>query len=166
MQNQPQRSNFIPALAFTFLVATAFALFFVPAFIIRPFRYQSSRALLVAMAIRQQAPLWTLIVSAAALFIAVLLWRRISVWKRIPVILGLCLASAATVMARIDYFEWMFHPVTTTGFQSPDQAKLDFSEMVMAVRLANDSRAYPIRAMAYHHVFNDVVAGVPIVVTY
>jgi hypothetical protein len=166
MQNQPKRSNVIPAVVFTLLVATAFALFFVPAFIIQPFRYQSSRALLVAIAIRQQAPIWTLILTAAALFVTVLLWRRISVWKRIPLVLGLCLASAATVMARIDYFEWMFHPVTTTGFQSADQAKLDSSEMVMAVRFANDSRAYPIRAMAYHHVFNDVVAGVPIVVTY
>jgi hypothetical protein len=38
--------------------------------------------------------------------------------------------------------------------------------MVMAVRLGGESRAYPVRAMAYHHVLNDVVAHEPVVATY
>jgi hypothetical protein len=38
--------------------------------------------------------------------------------------------------------------------------------MVIAVRFGTDTRAYPIREMAYHHVVNDVVDGVPIAVTY
>ena len=38
--------------------------------------------------------------------------------------------------------------------------------MIMAVRFGSDARAYPISEMAYHHVFNDLVAGVRIVVTY
>jgi hypothetical protein len=36
----------------------------------------------------------------------------------------------------------------------------------MAVSLNGDARAYPISQMAYHHVLNDTVAGVPIAVTY
>jgi hypothetical protein len=36
----------------------------------------------------------------------------------------------------------------------------------MAVRHGADARAYPISQMAYHHVLNDVVNGVPIAVTY
>ena len=38
--------------------------------------------------------------------------------------------------------------------------------MILAVRLGSDARAYPIREMAYHHVLNDVVGGVPVAVTY
>jgi hypothetical protein len=94
------------------------------------------------------------------------LWRRISAWKKVPLVLGVCLASAAAVMARVDYFEWMFHPVAAPGFESAAAVKLDPSQMVMAVRFGSDSRAYPIRAMAYHHVVNDTVGGIPIAVTY
>jgi hypothetical protein len=38
--------------------------------------------------------------------------------------------------------------------------------MILALRYGSDARAYPIREMAYHHVLNDVVAGVPVAVTY
>jgi len=69
-------------------------------------------------------------------------------------------------MSRVEYFEWMFHPVPAPGFTSAEQAKLDPAQMVMAVRFGTEARAYPIRAMAYHYIVNDVVAGVPIAVTY
>jgi hypothetical protein len=69
-------------------------------------------------------------------------------------------------MSRMNYFEWMFHPIVSPGFTSSSSAKLDAAEMVMAVRFGNDARAYPIAQMAYHHVFNDEVGGTPIVVTY
>ena len=166
VQSQAKRSRLPGGLAFTLLVLASFSLFFIPAFIIRPFRYQAPGALAAAMAIRQAAPMWTLLATLAALVFAVLLWGRVRVWGRILLTLGLLLSSAAAVMARVDYFEWMFHPVAAPGFVSADQAKLDASEMVMTVRFGNDARAYPIRAMAYHHVVNDVVNGVPIVVTY
>ena len=42
--------------AFTVRASAAVGLFFVPAFIIRPFRYQAPHALLVAMALRQRQP--------------------------------------------------------------------------------------------------------------
>jgi hypothetical protein len=156
----------IPGLGFVLLVAASFSLFFIPAFIIRPVRFQSPRGLILAIALRQHAPLWTIVFTVAALVSAIALWPRISIWKRVPLVLGLCLACGAAVMSRIDYFEWMFHPVPTLGFESADRTKLDSSEMVIAVRFGTDARAYPIREMAYHHVVNDVVDGVPIAVTY
>jgi hypothetical protein len=158
--------SMVPSLGFALLVAAGFCLFFIPAFIIRPFRFQSPGALILAMALRQYAPLWTAVFTAGAIVFAIVLWPRISVWKRVPLVLGLCLACGAAVMSRIDYFEWMFHPVPTLGFESADHTKLDSSEMVIAVRFGTDTRAYPIREMAYHHVVNDVVDGVPIAVTY
>jgi hypothetical protein len=166
MQEQVKTNNYFAALAFTFFIAAAFCFFFVPAFIIRPFRQQSSGALTVALALRQLAPVFTLLLVGAALVIAVRMWRRVAIWKRVLLVLGLVLGCAAATMARVDYFEWMFHPVKTPGYESADHAQLDSSEMVMAVRFGSDARAYPIRLMGYHHIVNDIVGGVPIVVTY
>jgi len=36
----------------------------------------------------------------------------------------------------------------------------------MTLRYGSDARAYPISQMAYHHILNDVIGGVPIAVTY
>jgi hypothetical protein len=163
---QTKSRSLIPGLGFALLVTCSFSLFFIPAFIIRPFRFQSPRGLVLAMALRQHAPLWSALLTVAALVLAIMLWPHVGLRKRVPLVLGLCLACGAAVMSRIDYFEWMFHPVPVVGFESANHAKLDSSEMIIAVRFGNDARAYPIREMAYHHVVNDVVDGVPIAVTY
>jgi hypothetical protein len=158
--------NLVPWLAMAGSVCITLGLFLVPVFIVRPFRFQSPRALILAMSVRQLAPFWTLASLGASLLLMLFLWPRASWWKRSVLVAGLCLGCAAAVMSRIDYFEWMFHPVPYPGFESAEKTKLDSSEMVMGVRFASDARAYPIRAMAYHHVVNDVVAGRPIAVTY
>ena len=154
------------AVMFAFSVCIGLSLFLAPALIIRPFKFQSAHGLNFAMAVREQAPTWTLIIVAVAIILAAVLWRRVSLWKRILLGAGVCLVAVSAVMSRVDYFEWMFHPVRVPGFEAADHAKLDSSEMVMAVRFGSDARAYPIRAMAYHHVVNDVVGGVPVAVTY
>jgi hypothetical protein len=160
------KKQFVLAVMFAFSVCTGLSLFLAPALIIRPFRFQSPRALNFAMAVRQQGPAWTLLIGAATVILAAVLWRRVSLWKRVLLGAGVCLVVVSAVMSRVDYFEWMFHPIRVAGFEAADHAKLDSSEMVMAVRFGSDARAYPIRAMAYHHVLNDVVGGVPIAVTY
>lgn len=153
---------------FVFWLATVVCvgLFFIPAFVIRPFSYQSPKSLMLAMEIRQYAPVWTVVLLVAALLLSITMWRAAGIGKKTLLVLGLALASFATVMSRLDYFEWMFHPLPAPGFESAESTKLDPKQMVMAVKFGSDARAYPIRAMAYHHVVNDVVSGVPIVVTY
>ena len=118
------------------------------------------------MAVRQVAPMWTIVAAGLALLLAVSLWGSITKPKRMLLLLGVILAGASAAMAHLNYFEWMFHHLRTPGFQDARSSKLDASEMVLAVHLGEDSRAYPIREMAYHHVVNDVVGGVPIAVTY
>ena len=161
-----RQGNVIAGLLFFLLVVAALALFFIPAVIIRPFAYQSPRALLVAVAVRQASPLWTLLAVAAALLLAAVLWTRVSLWKKILLVLGVVLAAGSATMARLDYFEWMFHPIGAAGFEAASQTKLDPAEMVLSVSFGGDSRAYPIRAMAYHHILNDTVGGIPVAVTY
>ena len=158
-------SRWIWILFFLCALATI-GLFFIPALIIRPFRYQAPRALFVAMALRQRAPLGTLIAGVACFVLAFALWRTVGLWRRALLVLTLLLVTLSAVMARQNYFEWMFHPIAGPQFLAQSESKIDPKEMILAVRFASDARAYPISQMAYHHVLNDIVGGVPIAVTY
>jgi hypothetical protein len=153
------------------IALSAFALvglgaFFFPAFIIRPFRYQSPRVLLWAMAIRQRAPLVSLVCVILCSLLVAALWRDSNKWGKALLSLALIPVIFSAVMSRLNYFEWMFHPVDIAKFDSESSSQLGTDEMILAVRYGADARAYPIREMAYHHVLNDVVGGVPIAVTY
>jgi hypothetical protein len=148
----------------TALTGTGF--FFIPAFIIRPFAYQAPRALWWAMAIRQRAPLVSLVCALICLALFLALWPRLRRWGRVALGAVMFIATFSAVMSRLNYFEWMFHPVDSPRFEAESASKLDKGEMVMTLRFGSDVRAYPIREMAYHHVLNDVVAGIPVVVTY
>jgi Protein of unknown function (DUF3179) len=152
--------------AFAVSALAGIALFFIPGFVIRPFAYQSPRALVVAMALRQRAPIGTLCAALLCLLLVLLLWKVSNLWRRIVLCAVMLPLLFSTVMARLNYFEWMFHPVPSVQFESEAQSKLDAGEMILALRFGNDARAYPIREMAYHHVVNDVVAGIPVAVTY
>jgi len=43
---------------------------------------------------------------------------------------------------------------------------LDPTEPVVALEIDGDARAYPVRALVWHEIVNDVVGGVPVAVTY
>jgi membrane protease YdiL (CAAX protease family) len=144
----------------------AIGLFFVPAFIIRPFTHQSPRGIMLAMAVRDRAPLATLIAAILFLLLTLILWRSGSLWRKIGLGVAVALVAFSTVMARMNYFEWMFHPVANAQFENEADSKLAASEMILSVKFAADARAYPISQMAYHHILNDTVDGVPIAVTY
>ncbi len=164
--SMPSSSTRTPWLLFAAAAATAIALFFIPGYIIRPFTHQSAPGLALAMALRHRAPWGTLIAAFLALTFAILVWRRSNWWRRTILVLVMVVVTFSTVMARLNYFEWMFHPVDDIRFESAATSKLDPSEMILAVRFGDDARAYPISQMAYHHMVNDVVGGVPIVATY
>lgn len=118
------------------------------------------------MRLRHAAPIWTVLLVLGSLWLCVAVWKTAGKGTKALLILGMVLASFSTVMSRIDYFEWMFRPLPSPGFEQAGSVKLDPKQMVIAVRFGDDARAYPIRAMAYHHVVNDVVWGIPIAVTY
>src|SRR5437667_9029511 len=105
-----RKTTFALALIFALSVCIGLFLFLAPALIIRPFRFQSARALNFAMAVRQQAPIWSLTIATATIILAAILWRRVSLWKKILLGTGICLVVFSAVISRVDYFEWMFHP--------------------------------------------------------
>jgi hypothetical protein len=151
-----------------FLVSalTATSFLFIPAFIIRPFRHQDPSALNLAMNLRQHAPWTTLAAALVCLLFALILWRSAGWMRKTVLAIVMVLVAFSAVMSRLNYFEWMFHPVDGPQFQAEADSQLDKGEMVLALRFGGDARAYPIPQMAYHHILNDVVDGVPIAVTY
>jgi uncharacterized protein DUF3179 len=148
------------------LAIFSLSLFLIPAFVIRPFRYQSAADLRLAIAVKRIAPILTVAALIPMLALGGRLWRNLSRWSRSGVVIALLFGAASAVMVRQNYFEWMFHPISAAGFVRAPDAHLGDNEMVMAVLIGQEARAYPIVQMAYHHVLNDTVAGVPLVVTY
>ena len=148
------------------LAIVGVGVFLIPAFIIRPFRYQSPSALSLAIQVKWIAPALTAIACAAVLVLGLSLWRTTSRKARAGLVAAMVLSVAAAVMARLNYFEWMFRPIRAAGFIAAGDAHLSDKEMVMTVRIGSDARAYPIRQMAYHHILNDTAGGMPVAVTY
>ena len=154
-------------LFFALLVVATFGVAFIPAYIIRPFRGQSPQDLALALTLRTWGPLVTIVTGLAALALAIGLLRGARWRQKSLVIAGLVLVAASAALARYNYFERIFFkPITTPQFASAAEVKLDPDEMVLAVRSGPQARAYPIRAMAYHHLVNDTLGGVPLVATY
>ena len=163
MPSPSRRSSW---LVFLMSALAGIGLFFVPAFVIRPFHHQTASALALAMSLRQRAPWGTLIAAIVCVIVALSLWQASNLLRRIVLCSVLLLVAFSAVMSRLNYFEWMFHPMDSPQFDSEAASKLDGGEMILAVRFGADARAYPIREMAYHHILNDVVNGEPIAVTY
>lgn len=138
-----------------------------PIYVIRPFRTQGARELAAALVVMRWRPAITVISAVAALAaLACYWWSQLRRWPRFLAAAGAGLVCLLAVLARVNVYELMFHPDTHPVFQAASQVKLDGREKVIAVKIGGSARAYPIRAISYHHVINDVVERVAIVATY
>ena len=150
-------------------ISLAIALFFIayPNYVIRPFRQQGSQELLAALFVLRYQRLSELLCAAVALgALGILLRSESRRGARIGAIIAAAVTLLCAGLSRINIYEIMFHPAGAPSFQSISEARLDAKEMLLAVNLNNDSRAYPVRAIAYHHIVNDVAGGIPLVATY
>lgn len=154
------------ALGLTALLAVAVVI--VPAVLIRPFSAQTPVGLTVGYWLRRWGPLITLATLAASAFLVWRVWRsRSPVLHRVLAALFVVPSVGAAWLARQNYFEWMFAPIPDPRFVRPPQADfVDPEDMVLSVTIGSDAAAYPVRQLAYHHLVNDSVGGVPIVATY
>jgi len=155
-------------LALLLVVAGAVAIVIAPAWLIQPFRHQTPRGIAVSFTLRRFAPIVTAAVLLASGVLAAVLWRRARpLAGRIPLVLCVALAAGAAWIARQNHFEWMFAPLEGARFAPVSDAPfMGDADLVLAVTRGADSAAYPVRQLAYHHVVQDVVGGVSIVVTY
>lgn len=165
MNHQRRRTGSLAAL-FACLGVSLFCVAY-PMYVIRPFRTQGASELAAALVVMYFRPAVTIISALMALAAAVLYWRVQPIrWRR-----GLMAAGAVTVcglagLARVNVYELMFHPIDRPSFVAAAQAKLDQDEKVVAVKLGEFARAYPVRGLSYHHLVNDTVDSKAIVATY
>lgn len=150
------------------ITAIVFALVFTPVWLIKPFSAQTEKQLEISYFLRSWSPILTIVFSISAIGLAVFIWKNSKRWSgKIALIVPLLIIFGFTWFARQNHFEWMFNPLENARFAKISET--DFvadDEMVLAVKIGDDAAAYPVRQMAYHHVVQDVVGGMPITATY
>jgi len=156
----------VPALCL-FLASLAILIFAAyPMYVIRPFREQRPAALERALWVLLHDKALSLIAASLVTLFALLLWRRAGWMAKLLLAPAMGLSVLAVTSTWINPFEHLFHPLGQPTYLAADRAAIDANDMVIAVTLGGESRAYPIREMGYHHVVNDRLHGLPIVVTY
>jgi hypothetical protein len=158
--------NIVPALWLFLGGIGSFILAAYPIYVIRPFREQRPAALERALWVLQHNKPLSLVLALLIIAFVLLLWRRAGWIARLflaPAMGVTILAAAATW---VNPYEHMFHPLGEPRYLAANLATVDANDMVIAVTMGNESRAYPIREMGYHHIVNDRLHGLPIVVTY
>lgn len=149
------------------LVVAVLVIVLTPVFLIMPFKSQTPRVLAVSYLMRRWSPLFTLAAAALVLILTIGLWPRGRWFSRIALAILLIPTMAATWLARQNHFEWMFNPLPNPAYvRTVDASFVNDDDRVLAVKIGNESVAYPVRIMAYHHLVGDTVGGTPIVATY
>lgn len=138
-----------------------------PIYVIRPFRHQGPAELAAALVILRFRPVALALSAALAVLAATLHWRVQPVTlRRVGAVVGAAVVCICAGLSRVNVYETMFHPMGRPAFAEIADTRLEGDQKVLAIVLAGAARAYPIRSIAYHHIVNDVVGGVPIVATY
>lgn len=156
----------VPALWLFLASLATLALAAYPVYVIRPFREQTPVALHRALWVLLHYKPLLLILALVVTALAVLVWRNAHWVARLFLAPAVTLVVLAAASAWINPYEHMFHPFGEPHYVAAQQASLEAGDMVIAVTLGGESRAYPIREMGYHHVVNDRLHQLPIVVTY
>jgi hypothetical protein len=152
-------------LLLSFLTALAALLY--PLYVIRPFRHQGPKELMLALAVLRYRPALMILCALFSLTAFAWYWTRENrTLRRLAAAASVIAVAAVAILSRVNIYEIMFKPFDRPSFSATDQAKLDTDEKVIAVNIAGQARAYPIRVISYHHVINDRVGSLPIVATY
>lgn len=150
------------------LVLASFLIVFIPVYLIRPFTPQTGLHLDVSYALRSASPSLTLAALVPGLLCAFLLWKSAaSRLRKSALATAAVMLTALTILARQNHFEWMFRPLPQPGYVEAKKAThIAEGDMVLALEIGGEARAYPVPLMAYHHLVNTTVGREPIVATY
>jgi hypothetical protein len=150
------------------LALVAMAMVVIPVWIVMPFKAETPEGLQLAYTLKRWSPIVTLIFAVMALVLVWQLWRGAwRWWRKTALIIALFFALLPAWFARQNHFEWMFNPISDIAYAPISEAGfVDDDDKVLAVEINGEAAAYPIRQMAYHHIVNDVVGGMPITATY
>jgi hypothetical protein len=144
------------------------AVVLVPVVLLRPFSPQTPAMVAIAYTLRTASTWLAPTGAAVSVVLAALVLRRDP--RRghaVAAVVAVALGGAAAWFSRQNHFEWMFAPLPGARYaRAKDAAFVDPPDMVVAVEVNGDAVAYPVRQMAYHHLLNDEVGGLPVVSTY
>lgn len=167
MLKKPRTTRRLAWVALLFVIVAALAIVAAPVWIIQPFKAQTDRGVAVSYALRRWSPILTVGALIVSFLLVGWLWRGKRWFTKAVLVILLLPVLVVTWFARQNHFEWMFNPLTRSAYaKTSDVSFVNNSDMVLAVENSGDAVAYPVRLMAYHHVVQDVVGGVPIVATY
>jgi len=156
-----------PILWLGIILVLSFVLLVYPIYVIRPFRYQGPHELALALAVLRVRPFFQIALAIAGLACLAIWWPRSQGrLRKLGAALCALLVIVCGILSRVNVYELMFHPLERAEFAAASEAKLDGDEQVIAVKIGDAARAYPIRSMSYHHVVNDTLGGVPLAATY
>ena len=140
------------------LVVVNLALVLAPLLAAMPFIAQTPAMLAIAYTARTTAPAISAVSAVAA---AALLIRS---WKAAP---ALVLLLGCAVLSRVNYLEWVFAPAGSPQTEDIGEFQdVRDGDMVIGVVIGNQSRAYPVRYLAHHHMLNDTLGATALLPTY
>ena len=150
------------------IALTVFAIIAIPVWLIQPFAPQTERGVQISFLLKSWSPLLTIFAALVAVGLFIFIWseskRR---FAKAFLIFPLLIVFVCVWFARQNHFEWMFNPLQHSAYAKANEANfVDDDDMVLAVEINNESVAYPVRQMAYHHIVQDTVGGTPITATY
>jgi hypothetical protein len=149
------------------LVIVAIVLVLTPVMVIMPFKPQTSRGVAISYAFKSWSPAVTFLFSVLAALLLAWLWRGMRWWRKALLIVPVLVLFGFTWLARQNHFEWMFNPLKNSQYIAATNDKFNKpDDLVLSVVKNGEAVAYPVRIMAYHHIAQDVVGGVPITATY
>ncbi len=107
------------------------------------------------------------VTAAAGAYLAYLNWiRSPSLPRRAATVIASLLLIGAAWLSRTTVAELVFQRMAKRSYAPAEEADLESATMVMGIEIGGQARAYPIRFVAYHHIVNDEIEGLPYVVTY
>jgi hypothetical protein len=163
----PHRRALI-AVLLVLLVASCLVWVAVPIYLIRPFSPETPRGIAIAFALRAWNRVVPPVLLLGAIAAAAALWVRLaSITARAAIVAAVALAGGTVWLGLRNHFEWMFAPLPHPVFVEADgEHGVGEEDMVLGVVRGEDACAYPVRALAYHHVVNASVGGDALVATY
>ena len=149
-------------------LALSLALVLTPVGILRPFSPQTPDGVRLSYQLRSWSPRATPILLGIGMVAGIVLWRRSrSPWLKGLACLPVALLAGTAWLARQNHFEWMFRPLHAPAYtDAAGPHGVEEQDLVLGVTSGGEASAYPVRALAYHHVVNDTVGGRALVATY
>lgn len=161
----PRPRALLLVVVFCFLVSLFCVAY--PIYVIRPFRAQGPAELAAALFITRYRVGVAIVSALVSTGLLIQLFRgHASRSNRIVAAVTTALVVAMVFLSRVNVYEIMFHPMGQLTFTPAATAALDKDEKVLAIKIGNTARAYPIRGLSYHHIANDIIDNVAIVATY